>query len=88
MALKNVTLFEENTHLPHLVKHYAVETPHAIALIYEQQTLSYFELDQQATALAKYLQQQGVRKGDFVAIHLARSLELLIAIVALSLIHI
>ena len=84
MTPENYTTFKGDKLLPLLVKHYATYTPHATAIIYNNQQVSYAELDKQSTSLAKYLQNLGVQRGDFVAIHLARSLELIIAIIAIQ----
>ena len=84
MTFKNVTLFGENISLPQLVEYYAVETPHAIALISENQQLTYSELDEQSSILSVYLQSIGVQRNDFVAIHMARSTTLIIAILAVQ----
>ncbi|WP_266169313.1 non-ribosomal peptide synthetase [Dyella subtropica] len=60
----------------------AVRTPEAIAVVYEQQQLSYGELNRQANRLAHHLRGLGVKPDDRVAICVARSLEMLVAILA------
>jgi amino acid adenylation domain-containing protein/thioester reductase-like protein len=67
------TLFEEQ----------AVRTPHHIALQSEQNILSYQSLNTQANKLAHYLISQGVGAEKVVAVHLARSIEAIIAILAI-----
>ena len=84
MTSKNYTPFRGVKLLPLLVKYYATHTPKHSAIIYQNQQLSYKALAEQSTVLARYLQIQGVKRGDFVAIHLARSLELIIAIIAIQ----
>jgi len=84
MIPENDTTFKGDKFLPLLVKNYATYTPHATAIIYKNQQVSYAKLDKQSTSLAKYLQNSGVQRGDFVAIHLARSIELMIAILAIQ----
>jgi len=84
MTSKNYTPFRGDKLLPFLVKYYATHSPHATAIIYTNQKFSYAELELQSTILAKYLQNAGVKRGDFIAIHLARSIELLIAIIAIQ----
>jgi len=84
MAPENNTPFKGDKLLHLLVNYYATHTPHHTAIIYKNQQCSYAELDHQSTALAKHLQDLGVTRGDFVAIHLARSLELIIAIIAIQ----
>lgn len=84
MTPENYTPFKGDKLLPLLIKHYAAYTPDTTAIIYSNQQLSYVELDKQSTSLAKYLQNSGVQRGDFVAIHLARSIKLIIAIIAIQ----
>jgi len=58
------------------------QSPNAIALIHDQQQLTYSELAQQAQLLATYLQQQGVQTNDKVAICMERSIDSIVAIFA------
>ncbi|MBN2862729.1 MAG: amino acid adenylation domain-containing protein [Bacteroidales bacterium] len=53
----------------------AEETPEAIAVVYEDQGISYHNLNQQANRIASYLRKQGVQQGVNVGILLQRSLE-------------
>ena len=57
--------------------------PHAVAVEYEGQQLSYQQLDQRAQQLALLLQQRGVREGTRVGLFLERSLEMVVGIVAI-----
>ncbi|WP_066269648.1 non-ribosomal peptide synthetase [Hydrogenophaga palleronii] len=58
--------------------------PHAVALEFEGRTLSYAELDQRTRALAEALRARGVCADQLVAVALPRSLELLVALVAVQ----
>jgi malonyl CoA-acyl carrier protein transacylase len=58
------------------------QTPEAIAVVYENQQLTYRELNQRANRLAHYLQTQGVEAESLVGICIERSLEMVIAILA------
>ena len=84
MTSKNYSPSKGDKLLPLLVKYYATYSPHATAIIYTNQQLSYAQLELQSTNLAKHLQNAGVKRGDFIAIHLARSVELIIAIIAIQ----
>ena len=84
MPLKNIRLWGTPKILPQLVTYYAEKTPHSVALFYQNQSLTYKELEEQSSILAGYLQKVGVQREDFVIIHLARSLELIIAIIAIQ----
>ncbi|MDB6375062.1 amino acid adenylation domain-containing protein, partial [Photorhabdus bodei] len=66
-----------------LFEQQAEKTPDAIALVYEDQTLSYAELNARANRLARQLIEQGVCPGDHVALLLARSMELVMAQLAI-----
>ena len=58
------------------------EVPTALACQFEQQTLTYAELNQRANQLAHHLRTQGVSQGDMVGVCLSRSNEMLIALLA------
>lgn len=68
-----VDLFEEQV----------VKTPRSIAVVYGTKSLTYQQLNEQANQLACYLQNRGVKKEILVAVYLERSLEMLIAILAI-----
>ena len=56
-----------------------LKTPDNVAVKYEQQQLSYAELNKKANQLAHYLIEQGVKPGQIVAICQERSIELVIS---------
>lgn len=58
-------------------------TPDAIALQFGDEALSYRELDRRANGLAHALRAKGVGPERLVAVHLERSLELLVALYAI-----
>ncbi|CAI8726110.1 arthrofactin-type cyclic lipopeptide synthetase C [Pseudomonas sp. IT-P260] len=62
----------------------AAAHPKAVAAVHGEHSLSYFELNAQANRLAHHLIAQGVQPGDHVAILLPRSLELLVAQLAIA----
>ncbi|HET8890735.1 MAG TPA: amino acid adenylation domain-containing protein [Candidatus Angelobacter sp.] len=66
-------LFEEQAEL----------TPERAAVIYEDQSLSFAELNQKANRIANYLLSVGVQTEDCVAICLERSAEMLVAILGI-----
>ncbi|PQQ33035.1 non-ribosomal peptide synthetase [Photorhabdus luminescens] len=59
------------------------KTPDAVALVYEEQILSYVELNARANWLARQLIEQGIRSDDRVAVLLERSIELVVAQLAI-----
>ncbi|WP_345027225.1 amino acid adenylation domain-containing protein, partial [Flavivirga jejuensis] len=60
-----------------------INTPDAIAVVYENEELSYKELDKRSNQLARYLREQGVVPNTLVGICLERSLEMLIGILGI-----
>ncbi|KAG0000630.1 hypothetical protein BGZ80_006329, partial [Entomortierella chlamydospora] len=55
----------------------------AIALVYEDQSLTYTELNTRANRLALQLRKSGIKHGDFIATLLKRSFELITAQIAI-----
>lgn len=68
--------------LQHSVEEQAESRPQAIALVDGEQSLTYGQLNQQANQLAWHLRQLGIRPEQPVGIHLPRSLDLIVAVVA------
>ena len=58
-------------------------TPNAIALTYENQSLTYRELNESANRLAHYLAATGVGPGNLVAVFMERSIDMLVAVLAI-----
>ena len=56
--------------------------PDAVAVVFEGESLTYRELNQRANRLAHFLRRLGVAPGALVAIHLDRSLEMIVGILA------
>jgi amino acid adenylation domain-containing protein len=62
---------------------WAARTPHATAVIFDGGSVTYGELDRRANRLAHALiRLHGVRRGDLVGIHLERSAEMIVAVLA------
>ncbi|RSM47392.1 non-ribosomal peptide synthetase [Amycolatopsis balhimycina DSM 5908] len=59
---------------------HAGTTPDAPALVCDDRTLTYGELDRRSTKLANALRRRGARPGGVVAIHSGRSAELVVAV--------
>ena len=68
-----VTLFEQQ----------AAKSPEATAVVFEQEQLSYKELNERSNQLARYLQKQGVKAETLVPICLERSQEMIIGILGI-----
>lgn len=71
--------YPDNTSVHQLVEAQVERTPDAIALILEDQELSYQELNRRANQLAHYLQRLGVGPETIVALCFERSFEMVVA---------
>ncbi|WP_445260551.1 amino acid adenylation domain-containing protein, partial [Photorhabdus sp. S7-51] len=69
--------------LHQLFEQQAAKTPDAIALVYEEQTLSYAELNTRANRLAHQLVMLGVEPDQLVAICVSRSLAMVVGVLAI-----
>lgn len=69
--------------LHELLMEQAQINPSKIALKYGDSETSYGELTKQVHQVAHYLRSQGVENGDFVAVSLPRSMELIITLIAI-----
>jgi non-ribosomal peptide synthetase component F len=66
-----------------LVSQQAEKSPEAIALTFQDQSLTYRELDQQANQLARYLQTLGVGAETLVGVCVDRSIAMLVTLLAI-----
>ena len=73
----------EPTTLPELFAAQAARTPDAVAVVFEQATLSYGELDARANQLAHHLQSLGVGPETIVGLCVERSLEMVVALLGI-----
>ncbi len=69
--------------LPELFAEQATRTPDAVALVYEDRTLSYRELDQRANQLAHHLRSLGAAPETIVGVCVERSFDMVIALLAI-----
>ena len=68
--------------LPALFEAQVERSPEAIALVFEESTLSYAELNAQANRLAHFLIGEGIGPEDLVALALPRSIEMVVGLLA------
>ena len=69
--------------LPELFEKQVEETPDAVAVVYEQSSLTYAELNCRANQLAHALIKEGIGPEDAVAVALERSFEMVIALLGI-----
>lgn len=77
------TNYPQNQCIHHLFETQAKHTPNAIALKYEDQLLTYQQLNSRANQLAHYLKNQGVGSETLVGICLERSIEMVIGLLGI-----
>ena len=75
--------YRQDQCLHHLFEAQVERTPEAIALIFEDQSLCYRELNRRANQLAHHLQRLGVGPEVMVGIYLERSLEMVIGLLGI-----
>ncbi|NOX38152.1 MAG: amino acid adenylation domain-containing protein [Calditrichaeota bacterium] len=75
--------FDRDTLLPQRIEAVAQEHPDRPAVCYQDQQLSYQQLNEQANQLAHFLREQGIRPDDRVGVCLPRSTDLVVAIVGI-----
>ncbi|MGH7998033.1 MAG: amino acid adenylation domain-containing protein [Brasilonema sp.] len=75
--------YPPNKCIHHLFEEQADSTPNHIAIVFEDQQLTYAELNAKANQLAHHLQRLGVGKEVLVGLFMERSLELIVAILGI-----
>jgi amino acid adenylation domain-containing protein len=76
-------LFPSEQGLHQLFERQVERTPDAIALVFEEEHLTYHQLNQRANQVARYLQQVGVGADVAVGVCMERSVELVIALLGI-----
>lgn len=71
--------FDPDMCLHHQFETQSQKTPDATALVFEDQTLSYAELNAKANQMAVVLRDMGVSTGDLVGLYCRRSVDLMVA---------
>ncbi|MDD3894069.1 MAG: amino acid adenylation domain-containing protein, partial [Syntrophomonadaceae bacterium] len=74
------TNYRDNSLVHALFEEQVLKTPDAIAIEFNEQKLTYKELNKKANRLARWLQSQGVKHGSIVSLLLERSCDLPISI--------
>lgn len=77
------SVYEQEDSIVSLFQQQAEQTPSAIGLVFREGKLTYAKLDERSNQLASYLVEQGVATGMLVPLCMDRSLEVMIAILAI-----
>ena len=80
---KSAVEYKASKCIHEMVEAQVERTPEAVAVRYEDQSLTYDELNQRANKLAHHLRKQGVGPETLVAMCMERSLEMIVAILAI-----
>jgi amino acid adenylation domain-containing protein len=75
--------FPRESLIQELVETQVEKTPHAVAVVFGEQRLTYRELNTHANQLARYLRGMGVRPETLVGICVHRSLEMVVGVLAI-----
>ena len=75
--------YPQNKCLHHLFAEQVERTPNAVAVVFENQQLTYRELNNRANRLAHHLQDLGVKPDQLVGICIERSLEMVIGLLGI-----
>jgi len=73
----------DDTLIQDLFEKRVAKTPHEVALVYEQDQLTFDQLNKRANQLASYLTKKGLGAEKFVAICMDRSLDMLVGILGI-----
>ncbi len=65
-----------------LIEAQAAQWPQSTAVVWNDQCITYGELDRRANQLARYLLKQGVAPDQIVGVHLHKSIEMIVAVLA------
>ncbi len=79
-----VAPYEREATVAELFSARAAETPHAVAVVAERETLTYGALERRANRLAHRLRARGVAGGGRVGVCLERSIDLVVAFLAVA----
>ncbi len=75
--------YPDNKSIIALFEDQVEKTPEAIAVVFEEEQLSYKELNQRANQLARYLTTRGIKEKMLVPICVRRSLEMIVGILGI-----
>ncbi|MCP5003114.1 MAG: AMP-binding protein, partial [Planctomycetes bacterium] len=76
--------YPEDSCFYELFKEQVKKTPNAVAVSCDDKSLTYQELDEKSTILAKYLQIKGIGPNQLVAICVDRSLDMIVGLLAIQ----
>lgn len=75
--------FPKDKLIHHLFEEQAERTPDALALVHDDSSLTYAQLNAKANQLARYLRQRGVVPGELVGICIERGLDMVVGLLGI-----
>lgn len=75
--------YPKNKTIVDLFEEQVEKTPDNVAVVFEEQKLTYKELNEKANSLARYLAQQGIKPKTVIGLRLNKRLEMIIGILAI-----
>lgn len=79
----NITTYPVDKSIVQLFEEQAIKTPDAIAIVFEDESMTYRQLNEKANQLAHFLKTKKVASEVFVPLFIERSLEMMIAILGI-----
>lgn len=79
----NSSALVEHSYIHELIEQHAEQSPDALAVTFENESISYRELNERANQLAHYLITVGVKPNSLVGICIERSIEMFVGILAI-----
>ncbi|MGA1870054.1 MAG: non-ribosomal peptide synthetase [bacterium] len=73
-------IYDKEKTIQELFEQQVARTPRQIALVFEDQEITYAELNRRANQLGRYLRLSGIGMGDIIAIMLNRSVDMIVAL--------
>jgi amino acid adenylation domain-containing protein len=77
------TDYADNKCIHQLVEEQTERTPDAVAVVFENQSLTYAQLNQKANQLAHYLRELGVETETLIGLSVERSLDMIVALLGI-----
>ncbi|MCW3089278.1 MAG: linear pentadecapeptide gramicidin synthetase LgrD, partial [Ferruginibacter sp.] len=78
-----ITPWPENNTVIELFKEQALKSPTTTAIVFEEEQLSYQQLNERSNQLAHYLQKNGLTEGMLVPVSIERGIEMIVSVLAI-----
>lgn len=80
---KKTLAYESSASIKELFENQVELTPDITAVVYNNYSLTYKELNEKSNMLSNYLTNHGIKKGDIVPVFLDRSIDLIVSMIAI-----